>query len=76
MDTTTTYAGLASGLYPDTAETAPPAAAPSTAFADAERQAARLYRNGTGGSGPNIEMARQALAFVTSPTVPSAWSIR
>ena len=42
MDTTT-YAGLASGLFPDTAETAPPAAAPSTAFADAERQAARLY---------------------------------
>ena len=34
------------------------------------------YRNGTGGSGPNVEMARQALAFVTSPTVPSAWSIR
>ena len=34
------------------------------------------YRTGTGGSGPNVELARQALAFVTSPTVPSAWSIR
>ena len=34
------------------------------------------YRAGTGVSGPNVAMARQALAFVTSPTVPSAWSIR
>lgn len=42
MDTTT-YTGLASRLYPDTAESAPPTAAPSTSFSDAERRAARLY---------------------------------
>ena len=39
------------------------------------RQTDWAFRNGTGGSGPNVAPAAQMLAFLQSPSVPKGFEV-